>query len=91
MEMADFFHIMPVSKPSVGAVGKTGTWRVFKPIIDHEKCTRCGLCWIYCPDESIELKEDDTPKINYDFCKGCGICSDVCPVKAIKMEAEEIG
>ncbi len=32
---------------------KTGDWRVFKPIIDKQKCIGCFLCWIYCPEPSI--------------------------------------
>jgi pyruvate ferredoxin oxidoreductase delta subunit len=63
---------------------KTGDWRVFKPVIDHEKCTKCLLCWIFCPEPSID-KTKDGVEINYDQCKGCGLCAAECPVKCIKM------
>lgn len=62
---------------------KTGTWRTFKPVLDNEKCTKCLLCWFYCPDGSI--KRGERIEIDYDYCKGCGICANVCPVKAIEM------
>jgi len=73
---------------------KTGDWRAFRPIIDHNKCIKCLLCNIYCPDMSIKVEWDETGKrpvkvnVDYEYCKGCGICADICPVKAIKMEPE---
>ncbi|RLF48789.1 MAG: pyruvate synthase [Thermoplasmata archaeon] len=74
---------------------KTGDWRTFKPVIDINKCVRCGLCWAYCPDAAI-IKADDAnarqgwkPVVDYDFCKGCGICAKECPVGAIEMVKEE--
>ena len=63
---------------------KTGDWRIFKPVIDNDKCTKCLLCWIYCPEPSIDRAEDGV-EVNYDQCKGCGICAAECPVKCIKM------
>jgi pyruvate ferredoxin oxidoreductase delta subunit len=66
---------------------KTGSWRIFRPVLDEAKCTRCLLCWIYCPEPSIDRLKDRV-EINYDFCKGCGICAAECPVKAIQMVEE---
>jgi len=76
-----------ISYPTEGGMGKTGSWRVFKPVLDESKCIKCWLCWIYCPEAAIERLE--LPKIDYDYCKGCGVCANECPVKAIKMEREE--
>ncbi len=76
-----------LSKPTEGAMGKTGTWRVFRPVIDKEKCIKCWFCWIYCPDAAIAKNE--YPEVDYDYCKGCGICANECPVKAIEMRREE--
>ena len=67
---------------------KTGSWRTFKPIIDKEKCTNCGICWKYCPEISIDILEDSF-EINYEYCKGCGICANECPKEAISMVEEE--
>ncbi len=66
---------------------KTGDWRTFRPVVDQEKCTRCLLCWVYCPDMSI-VWDGQRISVNYDYCKGCGICARECPVKAIEMVKE---
>lgn len=77
--------IMP--GPSTSRFSKTGDWRSFKPVIDEDKCNKCGLCWVYCPDSSI-LPVDDKYQVDLDYCKGCGICAEECPQKAITMIEE---
>jgi len=68
----------------------TGDWRSLRPVIDREKCTRCGLCWIYCPDTAIiKAEEGRRYYVDLNYCKGCGICAEECPVKAITMVMEE--
>jgi 2-oxoacid:acceptor oxidoreductase delta subunit (pyruvate/2-ketoisovalerate family) len=64
---------------------KTGNWRSLRPVVDKKKCTKCRICWLYCPDSAIqyELLEADL-----EYCKGCGICSRECPTKAITMISE---
>ncbi|MCF8010316.1 MAG: 4Fe-4S binding protein [Clostridiales bacterium] len=62
----------------------TGDWRINEPVLDQEKCKKCGLCFLYCPVFCIE-KKDDYYEINYDYCKGCGICARECKSGAIKM------
>jgi pyruvate ferredoxin oxidoreductase delta subunit len=74
-----------MSRPKKGASGKTGSWRVFRPEVDKEKCNACGLCAMYCPDAAI----NEELEIDLEFCKGCGICAHECPKKAIAMKREE--
>ena len=76
---------------AAGAVGpgsflenKTGSWKVFRPEYDAEKCTMCNFCWFYCPEGCIYRKEDHM-EFDMDYCKGCGICANECPVDAIRM------
>ena len=76
---------LAISRPVEGATGKTGTWRVFQPVVDKEKCNECGLCATYCPDAAISQELE----INLIYCKGCGICASECPKKAIEMVREE--
>ncbi len=68
---------------------KTGGWRAMQPKTDQQKCTGCGICWVYCPDASRIKGADGKYDFDADFCKGCGICADVCPVKCIEMVVEE--
>ena len=46
------------------------------------------ICWVYCPDGSIQVEESKVVEINLRYCKGCGICAKECPAGAIKMEEE---
>lgn len=67
----------------------TGDWRTFKPVLDPEKCNKCLICYIYCPDGAIEWKPETTNiEFNYKYCKGCGICANECSRKAIAMVLE---
>jgi pyruvate ferredoxin oxidoreductase gamma subunit len=71
------------------AIGRhTGTWRVQRPVIDRDVCTRCGMCVVRCPDGAIALDEEGYPVIDYDHCKGCMICRHECPVLGITEEME---
>ncbi len=94
MEMATVSYDNPLlSTPSVLHAGNaearpTGTWRVERPVIDPDICTRCGLCFVRCPDGAIALDEDGFPVIDYDHCKGCMICQQICPLRAIESRKE---
>jgi 2-oxoacid:acceptor oxidoreductase delta subunit (pyruvate/2-ketoisovalerate family) len=69
----------------------TGGWRVGeKPRVQLDTCVNCLLCWIYCPDSAIKIKDEAFLGFDYDYCKGCGICQEVCPTGAIKMVAEAL-
>lgn len=66
----------------------TGGWRILRPVINKEKCTKCKTCWISCPDAAIQIMDDGYMKINLKYCKGCGLCTAVCPVGAIARVPE---
>ena len=63
---------------------KTGSWKVFHPEYDKEKCTMCNFCWFYCPEGCI-YRKSDRMEFDMEYCKGCGICANECPAEAIKM------
>ena len=92
--MAEVRYDNPViSSPSVLHAGNavarpTGFWRVERPIVDPDICTRCGLCFVRCPDGAIALDKDGFPVIDYDHCKGCMICQQICPLRAIESRRE---
>ncbi len=78
-----------VTEAGSAALRRTGDWRSQMPIIDKEKCNKCGLCWLYCPDAAIKLLEDGYYGADLFYCKGCGICAKVCAREAITMIEEE--
>jgi len=81
-------QISMVVEPGSTEVTKTGAWRTFVPIVDHDKCIKCSLCEIYCPDSCIhQIDYNFVPDL--DYCKGCGICSHECPRGAIEMVLED--
>ena len=69
---------------------KTGSWRTFRPVIYRAKCTKCNVCWKFCPDVAIRIDDQGWPVVDYDHCKGCGICEVECAPRAITMEKEEL-
>ena len=80
--------IHPIVRPVDGIAGSTKEWRSCRPKVDLNKCTKCGVCWLYCPDDCIEVNDKGYPEIVDVYCKGCMICSAVCAVKAIEEEFE---
>ncbi len=81
----------PEAPISLGATlsNFTGDWRTFMPVVDDAKCVKCYICWKFCPEPAIFIREDGYVGIDYDYCKGCGICANECPTKAITMVKEE--
>lgn len=66
----------------------TGSWRSNRPIWDEDNCKQCLLCWVYCPDSSIIVKDGAMVGIDLDHCKGCGVCATECKFEALHMIPE---
>jgi len=55
-----------------------------KAVLDHSKCTRCGICIDYCRFDAMKL-DDGKVVIEEVLCDGCHLCARVCPQQAISM------
>ena len=87
------FEPAMTSSPAINTTGstpmrKTGNWRLFRPVWDYEKCTKCMTCVARCPDGCIAVNAEGFPYTDYENCKGCMICAEECPVEAISAERE---
>ena len=78
-----------VTEPGSASQYRTGDWRSQKPIFDLEKCIKCGLCYIYCPEGCIKQNAEGDFEADMYYCKGCGICARECPKDVITMVEEE--
>ncbi|MDR3308312.1 MAG: 4Fe-4S binding protein [Coriobacteriales bacterium] len=67
---------------------KTGGWRSNRPVWNQPNCKNCMLCWVHCPDSSIEVEDGVMTGIDYGHCKGCGVCVIECKFDALKMVPE---
>lgn len=73
--------------PAGHLVSPNSGYRTFAPHIDHTRCVRCLLCFVYCPEGAIS-KEGEQLSVDMDYCKGCGICAHECRRKCIEMVKE---
>ncbi|MFC2047705.1 4Fe-4S binding protein [Chloroflexota bacterium] len=78
-----------VTDPGSARQYATGDWRSQKPTYKFNKCIKCGLCWIYCPQSCIHQNDEEYFVADLYHCYGCGICAKECPTGAIAMVEEE--
>ena len=87
------YHRPSESLCTVSATGNTASrrvdWNRVKPVIDYDGCTKCMICYVYCPDSAISIQSSGFPHVDYNACKGCDICYRECPVKAITLVERE--
>lgn len=83
-------HLWLGEKENWDSVKKVST--IERPVIDPDKCNRCGKCVDICQFGALSFQPDGLNslnpsglEINNFFCEGCGACEVVCPKKAIKM------
>ena len=63
--------------------GKLRQHSSVKPWIDVAKCTGCGECIYWCPENAIHMN-GDIGAINEKICVGCGECLTVCHFGAVQ-------
>jgi len=65
--------------------GKLAQHSTAKPKIVKKKCTGCGTCIRWCPQDAIAL-DDKKAAIDSGRCIGCGECLAMCRFDAVKFD-----
>jgi pyruvate ferredoxin oxidoreductase delta subunit len=79
-----------VAGSSICPAGETGfAWREKKPVWDRQRCLKCAVCWLACPDAAVRPIDQGYYDSDLERCKGCGICAAVCWNDAITMAPEQ--
>lgn len=56
------------------------------PVIDDNRCSRCGTCYDVCPQDLFGFEADGVPTVDYpDECWYCGACVMDCPSEAVAL------
>jgi MinD superfamily P-loop ATPase len=63
----------------------------FKPKINEEKCTKCGLCAENCAPHALLHIKDAYPIPILAVCSGCRLCYKICPEDAIEEDYNTVG
>jgi pyruvate ferredoxin oxidoreductase gamma subunit len=82
------FAAPSIDVAATSALRTTEGWRLFRPEIELERCTRCFICFVLCPEGAIELDAQHYPVIDYAHCKGCLVCVAECPPQVITAVRE---
>ena len=78
-----------VTEPGNAAAYRTGDWRSQIPTYDFNRCLKCGMCQLYCPEGCVKMNPEGYFEADLYYCKGCGICARECPTYVITMKEEE--
>ncbi len=67
-----------------------------RPVINKDKCVKCGVCITVCPvkEKAVNWKNNDKkspPVHNYKICIRCYCCQELCPENAITIKTPLLG
>ncbi|WP_027631647.1 4Fe-4S binding protein [Clostridium hydrogeniformans] len=60
-----------------------GRLHAIAPVVNHDKCIKCGICKTSCVYEAIAI--GDKLNIDGNKCFGCGLCVTRCPKNALSI------
>lgn len=63
-----------------------------RPVINQDKCTKCGTCLKICPVGPTALywmrnEAGKGPRLNYNHCIRCYCCQETCPAGAVTVKS----
>lgn len=56
-----------------------------RPVLQQQRCTRCGKCVQVCPTGAAQQEPDALPTYALDTCVGCAQCIALCPEVALRI------
>ena len=66
-----------------------------RPVIDEDRCVKCGRCVDACPvpDKAVRFEDGRSapPRYDYDLCIRCYCCHEMCPERAIDKRTPLLG
>ena len=77
-------YIVPIGPEGLHII-QTGKWRTSKPVMDTDKCVKCGLCARLCPMAAID--PNDVSSV-VGKCIKCCACVKKCPKGAKYFDHE---
>jgi len=77
-----------ITEPGSSKYQRTGDWRSSRPVWSLEKCAKCGVCTVFCPEGCLKMRPDGYPEADLNYCKGCAICVTECWTGCIAMQEE---
>ncbi len=90
MEKNEFTSIrefVGISLERIIPLDKLSREKMYKVVVDLEKCTGCGVCVRVCPYMAISMSTSLKGKVEVDreLCDNCGLCISVCPFDALRL------
>ncbi len=77
------------TEPANARQYQTGYWRSQRPTYDFDRCIKCAICQMFCPEGCVVQNAEGCFEADMFYCKGCGICARECWTKVISMVDEE--
>ena len=90
-KLPSWWELLPgciVTEPQSARESRTGDWRSQRPLWNQERCIKCGICYLFCPEACIKQDKDGYFEADLYYCKGCGICFRECWTEAVTMVEE---
>jgi uncharacterized protein (DUF362 family)/Pyruvate/2-oxoacid:ferredoxin oxidoreductase delta subunit len=96
------YRVVRSPSSTTGPAGGRALARRFvipRPVIDAQRCTRCGTCVTVCPVDPKAVNWRDPvrdsgaapPQYDYTRCIRCYCCQEMCPENAIRVRVPLLG